>query len=189
MQDANRSAWDFAVQVYGRPGAREACLALQDRCGADIVALLALLHRAALGHGVMPEDRLAGGLALVASWREQAVLPLRRIRRALKGWRFGDDAPDPEAQSVRAAVAEAELAAERVELERLAACFAADDTSAVRESVPAVGGGAALLARYVLVAGLAVDGQDRAHLATLLGAAFPGSATEAMKLVDQAFGA
>jgi uncharacterized protein (TIGR02444 family) len=190
MHAAVPSAWDFAVTVYGRPGVRAACLALQDRCGADVVAMLALLNRAALGLGVLPAERVREALASAAPWRAQAVLPLRRIRRALKHFRFGDGAPDPQVESVRAAVAEAELAAERVELERLTAALGTREAP----SAPPIAGcaagpaadGAALLALYLRVAGLAVDGQGRADLATLLGACFPADAADATGLVDAA---
>jgi uncharacterized protein (TIGR02444 family) len=32
--------WDFSVRTYGRPGVAEACLALQNRDGADVNMLM-----------------------------------------------------------------------------------------------------------------------------------------------------
>lgn len=179
---AGGSAWDFAVMAYGRPGAREAALGLQDRRGADIVAMLVLLHRAALGGGAPSADRLANALALVQAWRAQSVLPLRRIRRALKGWRFDATGPDPAAEAARAKVAEAERAAERVELDRLAAALAQADAPLADPAAA----GAAALAVYCKVAGIACDARDRKDFAALLEAAIPASAGQAARLVDRA---
>ena len=38
-----QSLWDFSVELYARPGVAAACLALQDRAGADVCLLLAAL--------------------------------------------------------------------------------------------------------------------------------------------------
>jgi len=182
-QGAARLAWDFAVQAYGRPGAREAALALQDRRGVDVVALLVLLHRAARGGGSLSPDRLAEALARVAPWRAQAILPLRRVRRALKSWRFGAAAADPRAEAVRAKVAEAELKAERVELEQLALALAPGDGPPGDPGAA----GAALVALYFKVAAIEADARDRRDLSTLLAAAIPAAADHAARLVDGAF--
>lgn len=185
VNDAIPSAWDFAVSVYARPGVQAACLALQDRRGADVVALMALLHAAAAGRAIPSEPRLRKALAQVAPWRAQAVLPLRAIRRALKDWQFtGRPGPAPDAETARQAVATAELAAERVELETLSAALA-EAGPALRAASPAEV--AAALASYWRVAGLRADAEDFAHLAILLAAAFPMAAGAAALLVDRAF--
>ncbi len=163
-------AWAFAVDIYGRPGVRDSCLSLQDRRGADVVAMLALLHRAAQGHPAPRLEALAAMLGEVAAWRRAAVLPLRAIRRELKQAMFtGEMAPGAEAEAVRRAVAAAELAAERVELDYLARRLA--------EAGPGDAGvsGVALLERYGRAAGLGFDAADRPDLAILAAAALPDS--------------
>ncbi len=101
--------WRYAVTLYGRPGVAEACLALQDRHGADVPLLLAAIWHAERGWGT-PD--LARWRAISAAWRAAAVLPLRSLRRALKarpGW-----------EPIRARVKRLELAAERAQLAALA---------------------------------------------------------------------
>jgi uncharacterized protein (TIGR02444 family) len=75
--------WRFSLDFYARPGAAEACLALQDEAAADIDILLYLLFLAATGREVGDAD--AARLdAAAAPWREAAIAPLRRLRRRLK---------------------------------------------------------------------------------------------------------
>lgn len=174
------SAWRFAVDIYGRPGVRAACLALQDRRGADVVAMLVLLHGAARGHPAPSLEVLAAALAAVAPWRRSAVLPLRAIRRDLKQAMFPDDiAPGSgAAEGVRQTVAAAELAAERVELDYLARRLGTEAPG--RNPAPARGGAAAMavLALYGRAAALAFDAADLQDLAILAAAALPDSPPE-----------
>ena len=46
--------WDYAVDLYARPGVREACLALQDRAGADVNLLLLACWLGATGRRLDP---------------------------------------------------------------------------------------------------------------------------------------
>jgi uncharacterized protein (TIGR02444 family) len=76
--------WRFSLAFYRQPGVSEACIALQDDCGVDVNLLLFLFWLAAEGRQVTPAevnqiDETARG------WRELTIIPLRRIRRALKG--------------------------------------------------------------------------------------------------------
>ncbi|MBL8704486.1 MAG: TIGR02444 family protein [Rhodospirillales bacterium] len=170
------SAWRFAVDIYGRPGVREACLALQDRRGADVVAMLVLLHGAARGHPAPSQEVLAAALAAVAPWRRSAVLALRAIRRDLKQWSFPEDiAPDCGAERARQAVAAAELAAERVELDYLARRLGTDSPGAGSGAPPTLAAATAVLALYGRAAALAFDAADLKDLAILAAAALPDS--------------
>lgn len=78
--------WAFSLSLYDRPGAAQACLELQDRCGADVNLLLLGFWRARRGYAGWAEaelDRVEAAVAPV-----NAVLrPLRDARRALKGLR------------------------------------------------------------------------------------------------------
>lgn len=77
------SFWAFSLALYRRPGVAEACLALQDRFGADVTLLLLGFWRARRGFPGWADgelDRIAVAVAPV-----NAVLqPFRQARRALK---------------------------------------------------------------------------------------------------------
>lgn len=181
------SVWDFAVALYGRPGVREACLELQDRRGADVIVLLALVHDAAAGAALPEDDRLRRALGRIAPWRAAAVQPLRSLRRALKGWRF-DGGPlesDAGAETARQAVAAAERAAERAELSAFVQALGDRGVAGQADRAPAAA--AESLASYWRIAGLEHDAQDRDCLALVLAAAFPARAGDTAGMIARAF--
>lgn len=73
--------WLFAVERYARPAVREACLAAQDRCGADVSLLLYLawLEQQGLARSAAEWQALGSSLA---DFR-RAVTTVRRLRRKL----------------------------------------------------------------------------------------------------------
>lgn len=78
--------WAFSLSLYDRPGAAQACLALQDRLGADVNLLLLGFWRARRGYAGWADAELERVEAAVAP--VNAVLhPLREARRALKHFR------------------------------------------------------------------------------------------------------
>lgn len=107
--------WDWAVATYRRPGVAEACLALQDQHGQNVPLLLWALWSRAQGRGA---DFASGG-ELARRWEEEAVGPLRRLRRALKTL-APDLIADPDREAVRDQVKTVELDAERRLLAALA---------------------------------------------------------------------
>ena len=113
-----QAAWAFMLDFYRRQGVSDACLVLQDEAGVDVVEMLMLVYAdIALG------KRLSGGeiaalRAGTAGWREDTVLPLRAIRRKLKGAR-GDIAEGAKEQ-LRAEIKKAELQAERLQVDFVA---------------------------------------------------------------------
>ncbi len=94
------SLWDWAVEAYGRDPA--AWLALQDDHGQNVPLLLW-----AAWAGTSEAAVLDRGAAVAREWEGSVTGPLRGVRRRL------------EPGAVREAVKAAELAAERVLLERL----------------------------------------------------------------------
>ncbi len=80
------SLWEFAVDRYERPGAKEAFLALQDEYGMDIPVLLFLLWV----HENFKADKdelgrfCTAAIDEVKDWREGVIKPLREARRAAK---------------------------------------------------------------------------------------------------------
>jgi uncharacterized protein (TIGR02444 family) len=108
--------WNYAVELYGRPGVRDACLALQDRAGADVNLLLLACWLGATGRRLDPAA-LARLRTDTLAWQEAVVRPLRTARRELKR-RLAELNPAlrPPLAAARARLAEVELAAERAEL-------------------------------------------------------------------------
>ncbi|HVY56626.1 MAG TPA: TIGR02444 family protein [Xanthobacteraceae bacterium] len=104
--------WRFSLAFYRRPGIAETCLELQDGAGVDVNLLLFLLWRACArralsGEAVRRLDETVG------PWREAAVVPLRRLRRTLKG---GVAPIEPgTAELFRTRIKAMELEAERLE--------------------------------------------------------------------------
>jgi uncharacterized protein (TIGR02444 family) len=113
--------WRFSLRFYALEDVAPACLALQDEGGADVNVLLFLLYLAEERSLVTAADidRLD---ATIAPWREEAVKPLRALRRRLKTGIGG--IPLAAAESFRNQIKKVELEAERLEqavLEREAA--------------------------------------------------------------------
>src|ERR1700724_1490407 len=75
--------WRFSLQFYRLPGVAEACIELQEEAGADVNLLLFLLWHGALGR-VLSAAEVELLEQKIAAWRNQTVIPLRSIRRALK---------------------------------------------------------------------------------------------------------
>lgn len=115
-----QSFWDYSLAVYSRPGVAKACLAAQDETGCDVnLALYCLYAGDVLGRALSPED-MAQLVAALEPWNRLAVRPLRALRRALK-----PAADDPAVAALRHQIGAAELAAERIAQERLAAALPA----------------------------------------------------------------
>lgn len=106
--------WDWALETYGRPGVPAACLALQDEHGQNTCLLLWAVWAEARDPAL-----LARAAALARAWEDEAVAPLRRVRRGLKA--PVADVSDKARERLREDVKALELHAERVLLESLAA--------------------------------------------------------------------
>jgi uncharacterized protein (TIGR02444 family) len=104
------SLWDWALEAYARPGVAEACLELQDHHGQSVPYLLWAAW-AAQGGVTLGATELAAGAWLARAWEEEAVAPLRQVRRRLKTPMNG--MPDGPREAARAQIKAAELAAEQ----------------------------------------------------------------------------
>jgi len=77
-------SWAFALAIYARPGVAEACLALQNEAGVDVMMLL-MVTFAAVRHRILLTQKEIKALDdSCRPWREQIVWPLRTIRAGLK---------------------------------------------------------------------------------------------------------
>jgi len=91
--------WEFSVWLYADPKVKAASLRLQDEAGLDVnIALYAVFAAVYKGVRLAPAAFLAIAAA-VEPWNEDIVRPLRATRRRVQG--------------EKAALREAELAAER----------------------------------------------------------------------------
>lgn len=116
--------WRFSLAFYARPGVAEALIALQDRAGLDVNLILFALWRGIVHGHHLDKPELNAAEATIAPLRRGVVMPLRDLRRRLKG------DSDPDLQQLRPRVARFELVAERRVQCRLAL-----------SAVPANGGG------------------------------------------------
>lgn len=105
--------WRWSLRVYRAPGVQEACLALQDRCGAD-VNLLLFCGWVGLTGRALDQRLLRQAAACVGRWQAEVVAPLRAVRRTLKhGGSKASTAAS--ALALRRRIAVLELEAESVE--------------------------------------------------------------------------
>lgn len=109
------AAWRHLCDLYADPALAAELLRRQDQQGLDVVLHLFARWAEAQGHG-LDAAALARAEACVAPWRETVILPLRRLRRAMKTMAGVEAGAAAEA---RRQVAAAELAAERAEVEML----------------------------------------------------------------------
>jgi uncharacterized protein (TIGR02444 family) len=109
------AAWNYALNLYERPGVATELLRRQDEEGLDIVLHL-FTGWLCEEHGMtLSETRLREAQTLVRPWREQVVQPLRAARRAAKV--LGPTLPLRDA--LRQSIQGAELDAERVQMNLL----------------------------------------------------------------------
>lgn len=82
MRAAN-SFWRFSLRTWRAPGVQQACLALQERCGADVNLLLFCGWTGQQGRALDP-DSLRLAISQVGAWQSEVIAPLRLARRGLK---------------------------------------------------------------------------------------------------------
>ena len=75
--------WRFSLSVYAAAGVADECLALQDEFDVD-VNLLLFCAWAGTKRDALTRADIADADAVVATWRNDVVRPLRAARRALK---------------------------------------------------------------------------------------------------------
>lgn len=107
--------WRFAEALYQRPGVEAACLLLQTQ-GADVCLLLcaAWLETRKI---TCNDERVTTLKNLAQPWQQQVVVPLRQLRQSWREQAQSDNA----LKQLREQIKKLELAAEREQLERLAA--------------------------------------------------------------------
>ena len=108
--------WRFSLQYYRQAGVSDACIALQDECGADVNLFLFLLWLAS-ERQQLSEAEVKKLDDNVRDWRALTIIPIRDARRKLKG---ASTLVEPAKQEVfRTKVKAVELEAERLQQEAL----------------------------------------------------------------------
>jgi len=79
--------WQFSLAYYQQDKAAKCLLLLQDEYGAEVNILLWCLWLGADGRLISAED-LASALALIGEHQNNYLLPMRKLRRALKNHPF-----------------------------------------------------------------------------------------------------
>ena len=119
--DLEAECWAFALAIYAKPGVAEACLALQDEAGVDVMMLLTTTFAAVKQRLLLAPDEIRALNEACRLWREQIVWPLRAIRSGLKAG--PQPAPSEATEQFRSQVKALELAAEKLENKRLVECL------------------------------------------------------------------
>ncbi len=176
--DSGNPLWDFSWRVYHEPDVAEACLALQDRRGLDVNLLLACCWAGHCGRALSAAEmnRLT---TAVAPWQRQIVRPLREIRRWLKDQ---DAAPVESVESLRQAIKDRELEAERLEQDILHGALAELWGEASDPGAPDPRAAIHNILRYLHALDCRPSPGDSARLATLVRASF-GPAWSPLRIV------
>jgi uncharacterized protein (TIGR02444 family) len=170
MPERANPFWRFSLRTYRAPGVQEACLALQDRCGADVNLLLFCGWTGRDGRA-LDETSLRCAVGRVGTWQSEVVAPLRLARRGFK--RHAADAMAAEqAGPLRKRVLALELELERVEQSLLAELASQWPPPAQR--LPPWQAVAANLACYLELLGEAAGPDEAAHLGCIAQACGPG---------------
>lgn len=158
--------WRWSLRVYRAPGVQEACLALQDRCGADVNVMLFCGWVGRAGRA-LDKRRLQRVMGCVGRWQTEVIAPLRAVRRTLKNGGLHGSTTAP-VTALRRRIAALELELEYVEQTLLfgLACTWPPPASPQRPAAAV----AASLARYLDALPGAPLPPDARHLATLVDA-------------------
>jgi uncharacterized protein (TIGR02444 family) len=163
-ESSENDLWRFSLDFYHLPGVASALIALQDRAGLDVNLMLFALWLGVTGRSPLDHAGLAAAERAVCDIRAEMIVPLRALRRRLKG------IPDNDVQNLREGVKALELAAEKLAQDRLVGVAGPADAEISAEAglalaeanlalylgVPSFGSAEAIVIRNA-VAKLAVD--------------------------------
>lgn len=103
--------WEFSLHVYSKPSVKEACLALQNRCGMNVNILLFCNWLGITGRGQLSKSDLEKSIAAIDNWHRTFTVGLRNIRSKLTSPSYGKIP----LQKFRQSLLSQELAAEHIE--------------------------------------------------------------------------
>ena len=160
---AHNPFWDFSLAVWGREAVEPTCLDLQERHGLDVNLLLFCGWAGRRGR-VLDDADIARLIEAARPWREATVLPLRKLRKWLKGQSV---APGAAAGRLRERIKGDELQAEAIQQDLFVEAIPVPDGT----GGPVVT--VANMAAYFAALGIAPDAGDTAHLANVLRGCHP----------------
>jgi len=108
--------WDWSMEAYGRPGAAERLLRMQDDHDLDVNLVLWCLW-AGNHFPPMPEKEALSLFRQTQEWAQRVTIPLRGVRRWLKGRDL--PASTEAVNTLRNEIKSQELAGERINQEML----------------------------------------------------------------------
>jgi len=115
VDSLTEAVWQLTLKWYAAEGVQPACLALQDRHGIGVSALFALAGTAALGAPALSAEAMERTLDRAERWQRQVIEPLRQARRAIRPAAPDEPALHAEAEALRKALLQREIAAERLQ--------------------------------------------------------------------------
>ena len=186
MEFPEHPFWNFAIDVYRRPGVSDACLQLQEPYHLDVNLLLFCGWTGAFGLGRLSDEEIARCRDAVAGWHDSVVRGLRGVRRILKtGF---DDLPEALrviSEALRKQIQAREIDAEHLEQLILVGCVDRvpnDHLVAADQFADA----AANRVAYCRALDARFDDSDVTSLMIILNAMFPDQANRAARMALEA---
>jgi len=170
--------WDFAKWAYAQPGVEKACLALQNRLGADVNMVLFCMWLAYRGAGTRNLAQYLGtALKLSRDWQRNLVEPLRICRTNLKdvvessGMTGADHAA---ATELRERIKQCEMDMEQLQtLALYSLVHDGDDRGSTKSPVEQREDAQNNLSVYFAATGVNLDPLGQTHVLRILQALFP----------------
>jgi uncharacterized protein (TIGR02444 family) len=166
---APQTFWNFSLGLYGRSGVAPALLSLQDALGLDVNMLVFCCWAGSIGRALTPAD-LDAVVAVAEPWQAEVVVPLRALRRRLKGG--FPPLPSDRVEAYRKGLSDLEIEGEHIAQEAM------DRTMDSLPKSPPARADAALTASnlraYLAHQQKEVGPAESAALSTILQGCFPG---------------
>jgi uncharacterized protein (TIGR02444 family) len=178
--------WNFALDVYRRPGVSDACLQLQEPYHLDVNLLLFCGWTGAFGMGRLSGEEISRCRDAVAGWHDKVVRELRAVRRILKtGF---EDLPGELreiSEGLRKQIQAREIDAEHLEQLILVGSVhrVPNDHLGAAETFADA---AANMIAYCRALDARLDAADIAQLTVILNAMFPDLAAQAARMALEA---
>lgn len=186
MEFPEHPFWNFALDVYRRPGVSDACLQLQEPYHLDVNLLLFCGWTGAFGMGRLSGEEIARCRDAVAGWHDNVVRGLRGVRRILKtGF---DDLPG-ELREISDALRK-QIQAREIDAEHLEQLILVGSVHRVPNDHLAAadqfGDAAANMVAYGRALDARLDEADMTSLTIILQAMFPDQADRAARMALEA---
>jgi len=168
--EAPQNFWNFSLGLYGKPGVAPALLSLQDALGLDVNMLVLCCWAGSQGRPLTPAD-LNAVVAVAEPWQAEVVVPLRALRRRLKGG-FPPLPPD-RVEAYRKGFSDLEIEGEHIAQEAMERAMDSLPKSAPARADAALT--AANLRAYLAHQQKEIGATESAALKTILQGCFPDS--------------